>query len=195
MNNKLDEVEISDLLTALSCMCRIIWDKADGQKETIFHRISRVSHIMKSIFNNKMDDILLRNASDIGKDPLELIEGYKQGKVPTNLVESMFVHIEVHEETHPDQAQVDFSSMEFKICNEKQKKALTAYISRLKQLQILIPLNEETYFIPHLIFTAENVCGSPNPIFRLHLQLVFEIQIYKKTFCMCSVQQVQACPT
>ena len=187
-----DETDLIDLLTALSTMGRIIWDKADGQRETIFHRIDRVSHIMKSIFHHRMEEILQRYATLKGIDPAMLAKQYKQGQVPAELIESMFVHIEIHEAEHPDQTQVDFKSMEIRTCDENQKNALNAFISRLMQLQILIPLeekvmNEQMYFIPHLIFTSEEVLCDPHPVLKIHLQLAFEIEIYKKTFCMCSV--------
>ena len=54
----LSEPDLSEMLTALCAMGRIAWANSQNRKEIIFHRLDKLSFMMKSIFYHEMESVI-----------------------------------------------------------------------------------------------------------------------------------------
>ena len=154
----LTESDLSEMLTALCAMGRIVWANSPNRREIIFHQLDELSFMMKSIFYHEMETVIKMFAEQKQiLSPEPLLEKYEQGQLPTELISSMFKHVIKHAVDLKKRVTIDYKDINIHEMEKGETPILLSFLNTLEELKMIMVLESkvgemEMCFIPHLIF-------------------------------------------
>ena len=194
----LDKSDLIQMLEALSAQGRIVLAGMAGGNYVIFPHLNKLADLMKSIFFHEMADIIIAFAKHEGKDPDALLAGYLQGKLPVKLIQALFSHICSQPKGLDKKIRIDYTNFLSSPPDPNQRIAITSFLHKLQDLNILRILEEEenglkVCLVPHLI-SHESIperlswiekYSSPSPCFSITALRPFESNVSDSTFATC----------